>query len=113
MTEMSPEQSSNESLPPEPLNHEHMMSPEQVQAMIDSAIARANAEHAAEMSKLKTDLADAQARAASLITSVVPEHAGGSSTEIAPTWSMAEQEKSWADKELALATMGVVTPATV
>jgi hypothetical protein len=88
---------------------------EQVQQMIDAAIAQyASSNPAPAASGITQEQIDAQIRAAldaqaethskqieSLIASLrgnvvtlIPEHSGGKGTEIAPTWSQYEQEQA-------------------
>jgi hypothetical protein len=93
----------SETTPEESAPADVMMTAEQVQALIDQTVARSEAKYEAQISQLQTDLASAQAAHAALITTKVPEHAGGPGTEIAETWSMAEQAASFLAKEVKLA----------
>lgn len=67
-----------------------------VKQMVATQLETERARHDEEMAKLKAELESAKsevviAKGAAPMT-LVPEHAGGPGTEVAPTWSLAEQE---------------------
>jgi len=80
------------------------VSADDVQKMIDAQLDKVRSDHEAQIAELsaKSDQLQAQldaARASAVPITSVPEHSGGPGTEIAPTWSQYEQEKSRAAKE--------------
>lgn len=71
---------------------------EHVQELINAALNTAEAKHAAEISRMRTEFNEALANARQGVNHLIPEHAGGPATELAPTWSMFYQELARAGK---------------
>lgn len=77
------------------------VSADDVQRMIDGQLAKRDEEHQSQLDALeaRSDHLQAQldaAQANAVPLSSVPEHSGGNGTEIAPTWSQYDQERSHA-----------------
>ena len=70
---------------------------DEVQRMIDSALEKERESHAAELAERDARIDALQKVNAGLITTLIPEHAGGPGNEIAETWSQYEQELARAE----------------